>query len=103
MATIESMISRVSCPDCQAGWLAGLVRDRTSDSLTCAAYSRHGFYNGMYTQRFNGQHGQAYLFDAVFNVVEANPEDRQMTTGLHRVRDISCKKCGQVMGWKYVS
>ena len=25
-----------------------------------------------------------------------------MTTGLHRVRDISCGKCGQTMGWKYV-
>lgn len=55
----------------------------------------------MISRRFNGQHGQAYLFDTVFNVVEASPEDRQMTTGLHRVRDISCKKCGQVMGWKY--
>lgn len=59
--------------------------------------------NQTLSQRFNGQHGQAYLFDTVFNVVEASPEDRQMTTGLHRVRDISCKKCGQVMGWKYVS
>lgn len=55
----------------------------------------------MISRRFNGQHGQAYLFDAVFNVAEGEAEDRQMTTGLHRVRDISCGKCGQTMGWKY--
>ena len=55
-----------------------------------------------YTQRFNGQHGQAFLFESVFNIIEADPEDRQMTTGLHRVRDIRCAKCGQTMGWKYV-
>jgi hypothetical protein len=24
-----------------------------------------------------------------------------MTTGLHTVRDISCSKCGEVLGWKY--
>ncbi|CAD6576984.1 MAG: hypothetical protein CYPHOPRED_000141 [Cyphobasidiales sp. Tagirdzhanova-0007] len=55
----------------------------------------------MISRRFNGQHGQAYLFDAVFNIIEGEAEDRQMTTGLHRVRDIRCAKCGQVMGWKY--
>lgn len=54
-------------------------------------------------QRFNGQHGQAYLFETVFNIAEGEAEDRQMTTGLHRVRDIRCAKCGQTMGWKYVS
>ncbi|KAG5437128.1 hypothetical protein PCANB_001104 [Pneumocystis canis] len=28
-------------------------------------------------------------------------EDRTMTTGRHIVRDISCKQCGSVVGWKY--
>jgi len=53
------------------------------------------------SRRFNGQHGQAYLFETVFNVAEGQAEDRQMTTGLHRVRDIRCARCGQTMGWKY--
>lgn len=35
------------------------------------------------------------------NVTEGPAEDRPMTTGLHTVRDISCSKCGEVLGWKY--
>ncbi|KAK9898060.1 yippee-domain-containing protein [Cystobasidium minutum MCA 4210] len=73
-----------------------------SKVYSCSVCRTHmATIESMISRRFNGQHGQAYLFDTVFNVVEAGPEDRQMTTGLHRVRDISCKKCGQVMGWKY--
>jgi len=29
--------------------------------------------------------------------------ERQMTTGLHIVRDIFCLKCKTQIGWKYVS
>lgn len=36
------------------------------------------------------------------NVVEGEPNDRQMTTGNHTVRDIYCIKCGTTLGWKYV-
>ena len=36
------------------------------------------------------------------NVVEGEPNDRQMTTGNHTVRDIYCVKCGTTLGWKYV-
>src|SRR6266850_3896355 len=37
------------------------------------------------------------------NVIEGEPNDRQMTTGNHTVRDIYCCKCGTILGWKYVS
>ena len=50
---------------------------------------------------FRGQHGKAYLFLHVVNVNESQPEERQMTTGRHTVRDISCCQCGTVVGWKY--
>ncbi|KAL7410040.1 yippee zinc-binding/DNA-binding /Mis18, centromere assembly-domain-containing protein [Mrakia frigida] len=53
------------------------------------------------SKKFNGQHGQAYLFHTVVNINEGPVEDRPMTTGLHTVRDISCKKCSSVLGWKY--
>ncbi|KZT52751.1 yippee-like protein [Calocera cornea HHB12733] len=53
------------------------------------------------SKAFNGQHGRAYLFEFVVNVVEGAPEDRAMTTGLHTVRDIFCVKCNQTLGWKY--
>ena len=36
------------------------------------------------------------------NVIEGEPNDRQMTTGNHTVRDIYCIKCGTTLGWKYV-
>ena len=36
------------------------------------------------------------------NVIEGEPNDRQMTTGNHTVRDIYCVKCGTTLGWKYV-
>ena len=37
------------------------------------------------------------------NVIEGEPNDRQMTTGNHTVRDIYCCKCKTILGWKYVS
>ena len=36
------------------------------------------------------------------NIIEGDANDRQMTTGMHTVRDIYCCKCGTVLGWKYV-
>lgn len=54
-------------------------------------------------QNFNGQFGKAFLFDLVVNIKLGDPQDRRMTTGLHTVRDIECVKCGQCLGWKYVS
>ena len=36
------------------------------------------------------------------NIIEGEPNDRQMTTGNHTVRDIYCCKCGTTLGWKYV-
>ncbi|KAH8100524.1 yippee-like protein [Cristinia sonorae] len=58
--------------------------------------------HSMMSRAFNGQHGRAYLFDGVVNVIEGEPNDRQMTTGNHTVRDIYCIKCGTTLGWKYV-
>ncbi|KIJ30439.1 hypothetical protein M422DRAFT_166474 [Sphaerobolus stellatus SS14] len=55
----------------------------------------------MISRAFNGQHGRAYLFDRVVNVYSAEPQERQMTTGVHIVRDILCVKCNRVLGWKY--
>lgn len=56
----------------------------------------------MISRAFNGQHGRAYLFEVVVNVIEGEPVDRVMTTGNHTVRDIYCCKCGETLGWKYI-
>lgn len=55
----------------------------------------------MLSRAFTGQHGRAYLFDQVVNVYTGEPQERQMTTGLHIVRDIHCVKCKVILGWKY--
>ncbi|KAH9459735.1 hypothetical protein MJO29_003585 [Puccinia striiformis f. sp. tritici] len=55
----------------------------------------------MISRQFNGQHGRAYLFMSAVNISLGTAEDRNMTTGLHTVRDIFCSKCGITLGWKY--
>jgi len=53
------------------------------------------------SRAFRGQHGKAYLFDKVVNIIDGNPEERTMTTGRHIVRDIKCCACESIVGWKY--
>ncbi|KAI8274739.1 Protein yippee-like 3 [Colletotrichum sp. SAR11_59] len=54
-----------------------------------------------YDQNFRGQHGKAYLFNTVVNIETGEPSERNMTTGRHIVRDITCKQCKETVGWKY--
>lgn len=35
------------------------------------------------------------------NTQASEPSDRNMTTGRHTVRDIACRQCKEVVGWKY--
>lgn len=37
----------------------------------------------------------------VVNVETGEPSERNMTTGRHIVRDIQCRQCKEVVGWKY--
>lgn len=67
------------------------VRDWSPLRLTLANIS----------QNFRGQHGKAYLFDSVVNITESEPNERNMTTGRHVVRDIHCRQCKETVGWKY--
>ncbi len=52
-------------------------------------------------QNFRGQHGKAFLFNSVVNVQLGEAGERNMITGRHVVRDISCRQCKEVVGWKY--
>ncbi|KAG2224248.1 hypothetical protein INT45_000279 [Circinella minor] len=52
---------------------------------------------------FQGQYGQAYLFCGVVNIEEGEEQqERNMTTGRHRIASISCIRCGTMLGWKYI-
>ncbi|PWN90930.1 yippee-like protein [Acaromyces ingoldii] len=53
------------------------------------------------SRNFNGQTGRACLFDHVVNITLGDADDRQMTTGLHTVRDVRCANCSHILGWKY--
>ncbi|KAK3379428.1 yippee [Lasiosphaeria ovina] len=53
------------------------------------------------SRNFRGQHGKAYLFNNVVNVDALDPDERHMTTGRHIVRDIKCRECKDIVGWKY--
>jgi hypothetical protein len=41
------------------------------------------------------------MFSHAMNVVVGAKEDRQLTIGLHKVADIYCSDCREVLGWKY--
>ncbi|KAF9875662.1 putative yippee-like protein [Colletotrichum karsti] len=97
----EDIISRV-----RSSPLLNLGRDRkqtnrtekddadvVENMLTAASLSS--------AQNFRGQHGKAYLFNSVVNIETGEPSERNMTTGRHIVRDITCKQCKETVGWKY--
>ncbi|CAL5872658.1 uncharacterized protein PFLUO_LOCUS6924 [Penicillium psychrofluorescens] len=58
-------------------------------------------YNDIKSRNFRGAHGKAYLFINVVNVTLGEQDERSMTTGRHIVRDISCRQCKELVGWKY--
>ncbi|CED83528.1 Predicted Yippee-type zinc-binding protein [Phaffia rhodozyma] len=53
------------------------------------------------SRSFSGREGPAFLVASAINITLADPEDRTLQTGRHTVRDISCKTCGTVVGWRY--
>ncbi|MCJ1284209.1 hypothetical protein MMC26_003540 [Xylographa opegraphella] len=58
-------------------------------------------HDAIISRNFRGQHGKAYLFASVVNIQQAEATERNMTTGKHIVRDISCRQCKETVGWKY--
>lgn len=87
LANHEDIISRV-CADPPSIRAPPGFFPRSQDSLTPA-------------QNFRGQHGKAYLFHSVVNIDTGAPNERNMTTGRHVVRDITCRQCKETVGWKY--
>jgi len=59
-------------------------------------------HDELVSKAFQGRHGRGYLFQHVINVAYGPHEDRQLTTGLHTVCDISCIECETLLGWCYV-
>ncbi|KAF5618158.1 peptidylprolyl isomerase [Fusarium sp. NRRL 25303] len=66
---------------------------------TCKAHLAN--HEDIISRNFRGQHGKAYLFHNVVNIETGPPNERNMTTGRHVVRDITCRQCKETVGWKY--
>lgn len=66
---------------------------------TCKAHLAN--HEDIISRNFRGQHGKAYLFHSVVNIDTGAPNERNMTTGRHVVRDILCRQCKETVGWKY--
>ncbi|CAO3596762.1 Yippee/Mis18 [Absidia repens] len=58
--------------------------------------------DALISQRFQGQHGQAFLFRFVVNIIPGEEKERNMTTGVHVIQDISCCQCKTLLGWTYL-
>lgn len=58
-------------------------------------------FDEIISRNFRGQHGKAFLFSTVVNIRLGEAMERNMTTGRHIVRDITCKQCNETVGWKY--
>lgn len=58
-------------------------------------------HDDIISRNFRGQHGKAYLFHTVVNIEAGDASERNMTTGRHVVRDITCRQCKETVGWKY--
>eukprot|EP01121_Diplochlamys_sp_Union-15-3_P022832 TRINITY_DN9841_c0_g1_i1.p1 TRINITY_DN9841_c0_g1~~TRINITY_DN9841_c0_g1_i1.p1 ORF type:complete len:115 (-),score=12.10 TRINITY_DN9841_c0_g1_i1:38-382(-) len=53
------------------------------------------------SKAFQGRYGKASLFRTCINVTSGNVEERTLRTGLHKVADIYCVNCQELLGWKY--
>eukprot|EP01120_Amphizonella_sp_Union-15-10_P008111 TRINITY_DN2849_c0_g1_i6.p1 TRINITY_DN2849_c0_g1~~TRINITY_DN2849_c0_g1_i6.p1 ORF type:complete len:115 (+),score=9.78 TRINITY_DN2849_c0_g1_i6:63-407(+) len=58
-------------------------------------------YDDIVSKHFQGREGKAYLFRTCVNVTHGKVEERSLRTGLHKVTDIYCNNCQEVLGWRY--
>ncbi|PIC36889.1 hypothetical protein B9Z55_015720 [Caenorhabditis nigoni] len=50
---------------------------------------------------FTGSTGSATLFKKAWNIYHGDMGKREMTTGVHMVRDVHCSNCRKKLGWMY--
>ncbi|KAH6828131.1 Yippee family putative zinc-binding protein [Perilla frutescens var. hirtella] len=55
------------------------------------------------SKSYKAKSGQAYMFRHAMNVVIGAKEERQLMTGQYTISHIFCSRCGDEMGWTYVT
>lgn len=107
LATSESIISRVSI-DPHYFLVMQFEINSKLNSHPCSNFKVNmvkPFYSKKcnYRKQAHVVQGHAHiLYQCRVNISFGKAEDRDMTTGLHRVRDISCVQCSKMLGWTYV-
>ena len=104
LATMSSMLSRVSHIILQGWWLGACLILVHLHRLSPVSMGEHIFLTSCRCLR-SPCHPLSSKTSPIssVNIELGEPADRNMTTGLHTVRDIYCNKCGTTLGWKYVS
>ncbi|CCW68191.1 unnamed protein product [Phytomonas sp. Hart1] len=68
----------------------------------CAFCSTHLCLDSdVLSRHFHGKHGKAYLVDRCENYYAGPPEQKELITGTHIVRDVFCTFCDKNIGWSY--
>lgn len=54
------------------------------------------------SRSFQGRLGRAYLFQKAVNVFRGPAEHRVLISGMHKVSDVKCTGCCNLLGWMYL-
>ena len=80
-----------------------VVGKKGTKYYVCKGCKRHlAAYDSIVSKAFQGQSGQAYLFESAVNVYTGPKMERVLMTGLHVVCDLYCVHCHSPLGWYYV-
>ncbi|KAI6181192.1 Protein yippee-like [Aphelenchoides besseyi] len=80
-------------------FLEHLGGDTTFHCYKCMNYLTNKYE--CLSDSFTGASGPAFLFRRVVNVKTSELQQRDMITGQHIVRDVSCTLCNTKLGWEY--
>ena len=70
---------------------------------TCASCGAHlAPRAAVVSKAFHGRSGPALLVSHAINVTHGAPEQRDLISGRHVVRDAFCACCGALVGWSYL-
>lgn len=58
--------------------------------------------HNLLSKAFKARSGDAYMFSEAMNVVLGVKREAQLITGRYVIADVSCRNCGEVLGWKYL-
>lgn len=84
----------------------GLIFRRFLDSsrlYTCSGCDAHlTDEQHVISKSFQGRLGRAFLFEKAVNIYRGPVENRVLISGVHKVADVRCTVCNNLLGWVYI-